>query len=297
MSVIRARPTGRVLRSIYPPRRLRRLPSPGVVLTAAGLVVLAACTSGTPPAEPTPQPGTPAPAGPTTEPVVRGPVITGFHTISEITCTGAQAAVPAAWATRGAQTVSFEVDGQPLSAAAGYATSGTGNIPVPCDGREHQILLVATNAGQQASKSEHVNTQNAPPPPEAPKVTSFQVLGDVSCPGGSPIPVAAAWVTQNATTVSFSVDGEPLSAAAGYPTTGTGNIPVQCDGRAHKVTITAGGASPGSQSSLSRSVDTEPFAPVVPETPTATPSPPATLTPPPSPPATLTPPPTPTPTG
>jgi hypothetical protein len=236
-------------------------------------VVLAACTSGPPAAQPTPQPGTPAPAGPTAGPAVRGPVITAFHVISEITCTGATAAVPAAWATRGAQTVSFEVDGQPLSAAAGYATSGTGNIPVPCDGREHQILLVAADAGQQASKSEHVNTQNAPPPPEAPKVTAFQVLGDVSCPGGAPISVAAAWATQNATTVSFSVDGEPLSAAAGYPTTGTGNIPVPCDGRAHKVTITAGGATPGSQASLSRSVDTEPFAPVVPETPTATATP------------------------
>jgi hypothetical protein len=259
--------------------------------------MLAACASGPPPAEPTQQPSTPAPPGPTAGPAVRGPIITAFHVISEITCTGAQAAVPAAWATRGAQAVSFEVDGQPLSAAAGYATSGTGNIPVPCDGREHQIVLVATEAGQQASKAESVNTQNAPPPPEAPKITAFQVLDDVSCPGGSPIALAAAWVTQNATTVSFSVDGQPLSAAAGYPTTGTGNIPVPCDGRAHKVTITAGGV-PGTQpSSLSRSIDTEPFAPVVPETPTATPSPPATLTPPPSPPATLTPPPTATPTG
>ena len=217
MSVSRARPTGRVLRSVYPPRRLRRLPSPGVVLTAAGLVMLAACTSGPPPAEPTQQPNTPAPAGPTAGPAVRGPIITAFHVISEITCTGAQAAVPAAWATRGAQAVSFEVDGQPLSAAAGYATSGTGNIPVPCDGREHQIVLVATEAGQQASKAESVNTQTAPPPEQAPKVTAFQVLDDVSCPGGSPIAVAAAWVTQNATTVSFSVDGEPLSAAAGSP--------------------------------------------------------------------------------
>ncbi len=43
----------------------------------------------------------------------------------------------AEWTTANAQGVSFEVDGQPLSAAAGYPASGSGNMPVPCDNREH----------------------------------------------------------------------------------------------------------------------------------------------------------------
>lgn len=198
-----------------------------------------------------------------------GPVVTAFHVISEIDCTGPTASVPAAWATRGVSTVAFEVDGRPLPAAAGYATTGTGDLTVPCDGREHEVTLVATGEGTTVRRSQHVNTRSTAPPPGGPTVTAFQVLGDVSCPGGEQFPVAAAWATQNATTVSFSVDGQPLPAAAGYPTTGTGRIPVPCDGRAHKVTLTAANAA-NATSALSRSVNTTPYAPVPPVTTTTT---------------------------
>jgi hypothetical protein len=43
------------------------------------------------------------------------------------------------------------VDGQPLSTAAGYPPSGTGNFPVPCNGGRHEIWLYAYGAGQTQS--------------------------------------------------------------------------------------------------------------------------------------------------
>lgn len=251
----------------------------GVV--AVTLAALAACSSPPPPAPPSApaQPG----AGTGGSPTQGGLVITAFHVITDVSCTGQQAAVPAAWATRGAQAVSFEVDGRPLPAAAGYPVSGTGDIPVPCDGAEHAIELVASDGTRTAERTQHVNTSNATPPSGAPTIASFQIHADVTCPGGASVPVAASWSTQNATTVSFAVDGQPLSAAAGYPTTGAGPVPVPCDGRAHKVTLTAANAANQTDSS-SRSVNTTPYAPVPPASAPVTPPPlPPTATPPPTP--------------
>lgn len=233
-------------------------------VAALGAIVFAALSIG--PA-PTPAPvGSSSSSSSSNSPAGGGGlVITAFHVITEVSCSGRAAAVPASWATRDARTVSFEVDGEPLPAAAGYPVSGTGNVPVPCDGKEHAIELVAANAGQTAARTQHVNTANAPPPSNGPAVNSFQVLADVTCPGGPPVAVAASWTTQDATTVSFSVDGQPLPAAAGYPTSGAGNVPIPCDGRAHKVTLTAANAE-DEQAALSRSVNTTPYAPVPPPT-------------------------------
>jgi len=90
----------------------------------------------------------------------------------------------------------------------------------------------------------------------------------VTCPGGT-AEVAASWLTQNTQAVSFSVDGQPLPAAAGFPTSGTGNIAVPCDGNDHKVTLTATGTGPAAASS--RSVNTTvSTSPVTPTTPTPT---------------------------
>jgi hypothetical protein len=191
---------------------------------------------------------------------VTSPVITAFTLIDDVTCTGAQASVPASWTTQGTQSVSFSVDGQPVSAGAGYPVSGIGTVPVPCDGREHLVLLVATGPGGQANLARHVNTSNAPPPPTAPTITRFDVLDDVTC-SGTTVEVSAAWVTQNAQAVAFSVDGQPLPAAAGYPVTGVARIPVPCDGAAHKVTLTATGT--GAPAALSRSVNTTVTAPSI----------------------------------
>jgi hypothetical protein len=201
-------------------------------------------TSNAPP-PPSPPPTPPPPAS--------GPVITAFQIIDDVTCSGAQASVPMSWATRDAQSVEFQVDGQPVSAGAGYPVSGVGRVAVPCDGREHLVALFASGAGDQVSLSRQVNTSNSPPPSTAPSISRFDLLDDVRC-SGETVEVPAAWVTQNAQAVNFAVDGQPLPAAAGFPVTGAGNIQVPCDGNAHKVTLTATGT--GAPASLSRSVNT-----------------------------------------
>ena len=181
------------------------------------------------------------------------PVITVLQVIDDVTCSGAQVAVPTAWATRNAQTVNFQVDGQPVGAGAGFPVNGVGNTTVPCDGRAHQVTLSASGPGGQISASRQVNTSNNPPPPTGPSISRFDLLDDVTC-GGASVDVPAAWVTQNVQAVDFAVDGQPLSAAAGFPVTGVGRIPVPCDGKSHTVTLTATGTGP--PVALSRSVNT-----------------------------------------
>jgi hypothetical protein len=238
------------------------------MLGVAGALLLAGCA----PAAPSGTTPTAAPttvtvtASPTTSPAGNAPVITSFSVIPDVTCSGTTSSVPTAWSTRNAQTVGFEVDGAPVTAGAGYPLSGTGNVAVPCDGKEHEVALVAGGAGGRASVSRQVNTTNSPPPAGAPLVTRFHMLEDVTCPGGSTAEVAAAWVTQNASAVNFSVDGQPLPAAAGFPTTGTGNIAVPCDGNDHKVTLTATGTGPvaSSSRSVNTTVSTSPLTPTSP---------------------------------
>jgi hypothetical protein len=225
------------------------------LVTGACALVLTGCTTPTSSAPP------PPPASPTTVTVTTAPgsssagepVVSAFSVIPDLTCSGTTASVPMAWSTRDAQSVEFEVDGAPVPAGAGYPLRGTGNVTVPCDGREHEVTLVAAGTSGRAEVARHVNTATSPPPVGAPVVARFQVLEDVTCPGGT-VEVAASWVTQNAQAVTFSVDGQPLPAAAGFPTTGTGNIAVPCDGTAHKVTLTATGTGPAAASS--RSVNT-----------------------------------------
>ena len=243
--------------------------SAAAMLGVAGALVLAGCApaapSGTAPTSPAPATVT-VTASPTTSPAAGNePVITSFSVIPDVTCSGTTSSVPMAWSTRNAQTVGFEVDGAPVPAGAGYPVSGTGNVAVPCDGKEHEVALVAGGAGGRASVSRQVNTATSPPPVGAPLVTRFHMLEDVTCPGGT-AEVAAAWVTQNASAVNFSVDGQPLPAAAGFPTTGTGNIAVPCDGNDHKVTLTATGTGPAAASSRSvnTTVSTSPLTPTAP---------------------------------
>jgi len=239
--------------------------SVAAMLGVAGALVLAGCApatpSGTAPTSAAPATVT-VTASPTTGPSSNQPVITSFSVIPDVTCSGTTSSVPMAWSTRNAQTVGFEVDGAPVPAGAGYPVNGTGNIAVPCDGKEHEVALVAGGAGGRASVSRQVNTATSPPPVGAPLVTRFHMLEDVTCPGGT-AEVAAAWVTQNASAVNFSVDGQPLPASAGFPTTGTGNIAVPCDGNDHKVTLTATGTGPvaASSRSVNTTVSTSPLTP------------------------------------
>src|SRR5690349_24411044 len=171
-----------------------RLPS--VLLGLLVVTVVAAC--GQPAAPPL------APATTTAAPATAGPVITAFQVIDEVSCTGVQASVPASWATRNAQEVQFQIDRSALTPA--YPASAVGTIVVPCDGREHAIVLQATGPGGQAALVRHVNTSNAPPT-TAPSITAFDLLEDVTCTG-STVEVAAAWSTANAQAVNFSLDGQ-----------------------------------------------------------------------------------------
>ena len=216
----------------------------------AAILVVASCLPNPTPTTPTTTPATPTgsalPAG-------NGPVITAFQVIDDVSCSGTQASVPVSWATRDAQSVEFEVDNGPVSAGAGYPLDGIGHVPVPCDGRTHRVVLVASGAGRQVAVARQINTSSTPPPSAAPSIRGFDVLDDVTCTG-STVEVPAAWATQNAQAVNFSVDGQPLPAAAGFPVSGAGNIGVPCDGKAHTVTLTATGTGPAA--SLSRSVNT-----------------------------------------
>ncbi|MGE3285150.1 MAG: hypothetical protein AB7J32_03470 [Pseudonocardia sp.] len=212
-------------------------------------------------AHPSPAP-TPAaaPAGNSTP----DPVITSFHMIAEFDCPGGTASVPAAWTTKDTTSVSFAVNGTALPNAAGYPVSGTAELPVPCDGKSHSVTLTAKDGAASVKRTVYVNTQlPTPPPPGAPDVTAFQILENVTCPAKEPLLVAAAWATTNATAVSFSIDGQPLPAAAGYPVTGAGKIPVPCDGGEHVVTLTAANAA-NQTSALSRPVNTTLAPPPVP---------------------------------
>ena len=145
------------------------------------------------------------------------------------------------------------MDAQTLKKKAGYPLSGIGKVAVPCDGRTHRVVLVAAGAGSRVAVARQVNTSSSPPPTNAPAIRGFDVLDDVTCTGQT-VDVPAAWTTQNAQAVNFSVDGQPLPAAAGFPVSGAGEIAVPCDGNAHRVTLTASGTGPAAE--LSRSVNT-----------------------------------------
>jgi hypothetical protein len=233
-----------------PSGRLRLLLLTGVTIASvSAIAAAAACAPSAAPAGPTtPTATTGAPV-----PASNGPVITSFQIIDDVSCSGSPVSVPVSWSTRDAQTVKFEVDRQPLSAGADRPLAGVGQVALPCDGREHEVVLVASGAGTRVSVARQVNTSTAPPPANAPTISRFDLLDDVTCTGAT-VDVPAAWLTQNAQAVNFSVDGQPLPAAAGFPASGAGDIAVPCDGNAHKVTLTATGTGPAA--AVSRSVNT-----------------------------------------
>ena len=173
------------------------------------------------------------------------PSITAFDLLEDVTCTGSTVEVAAGWSTSNAQAVNFSVDGQPLPAGAGFPVTGAGNVQVPCDGKSHKVTLTATGTGPPASLSRSVNTSNTPPPPVSGPVITPSRSSTTSPARATQASVPASWTTQGAQTVSFSVDGQPVSAGAGYPVSGVGKVPVPCDGREHLVLLVASG--PGGQ--------------------------------------------------
>lgn len=168
------------------------------------------------------------------------PAITRLSAPATQACEGDTADVTLLWATTGADSVAIAVDGQPLSADAGRALSGSAAVPVPCDDAEHRITLTASGAGTAAA-THSVDVRTIPDPPaDTPVITAMQAPAEVACTGGSAA-VPVRWTTRNVESVGFAVDGQPVPAGAGYPTSGDGDVPVPCDGAGHEITLTGSG--------------------------------------------------------
>jgi len=85
--------------------------------------------------------------------------IDSFSVSESATCNGDNGTVTAEWKTTGAESVDFSVDGDAVPADAGQPLSGSGDVPVPCDGSSHEVTLTATGAdGSSTSDSKQVST-------------------------------------------------------------------------------------------------------------------------------------------
>jgi hypothetical protein len=70
------------------------------------------------------------------------------------------------------------------------------------------------------------------------KIVSFTAPKQNTCTGNL-ASIPGSWETSGASSVEFSVDGEPVSMGAGYPVTGESDILVPCDGDKHVIELTA----------------------------------------------------------
>lgn len=185
------------------------------------------------------------------------PVVLTLTAPASTECTNAGAAVPVEWTTRNATSVELSVDGEPLSADAGEPVDGGTTVPLACDGEAHRVAVTAYGAGSSAA-TYAVQVATVPEQPAGrPAIARFSVPAEVRCTGGQ-ASVPASWATSGAAGVSFSVDGQPVSAGAGYPVSGTGNVPVPCDTQEHTIVLTAGSASGKARARHSATVNTVP---------------------------------------
>lgn len=99
------------------------------------------------------------------------------------------------------------------------------------------IVLLAVVITYALAHPSPTPTPVANPSPD-PVITSLHVISEVDCNGGT-TNVPAAWITKDATSVSFSVGGTEVPNAAGFPVSGTAELPVPCDGKSHAITLTA----------------------------------------------------------
>jgi len=180
---------------------------------------------------------------------VNPPVIDAFA-VTAGQCEGSTLAVSATYRTSDATTVSFEVDGQAPGAQAGLDTSGTANVPdVPCDGRSHQITLVADNAqGQSVQATQSVKGTAVP------VITSFSVAGSVHC-DSSEAEVAVSWKSTGAKSAEVTLDGG--IAAKGLPASGSTTVQVPCSQGTQKIGLVVT-AQDGQQASVVHSIKTIP---------------------------------------
>lgn len=202
--------------------------APAMVVALAG--ALTACGGGDS------DTGTTAPA--TT--AVAGPVITALSATPEVACTGTETTARIAWSTENADAVDFSVDGVPVPAAAGgvYATSGAGDIPIPCSNGRHRIEVVAEGAGNTVSEGLIVTTARRAVAHPRPIVRTMSAPPSVRCASGDTA-VQVSWTTANTREVQLGVDGSPVGADE--PADGRAEVPLPCDGETHRVEITAYG--------------------------------------------------------
>lgn len=177
------------------------------------------------------------------------PVIDNF-TVTTGACSGNTLQVSATYSTSNATTVSFEVDGQAPGAQAGLDTSGTANVPdVPCDGKSHQITLVASNAQGQSSQASQTVKGAA-----TPVITQFSVASQVHCTG-SEVPVKVSWASTGATSAEVTLDGGV--AAKGLQASGSTDVNIPCTQGSQKIGLVVT-ASDGKQASVVHTIETIP---------------------------------------
>lgn len=177
------------------------------------------------------------------------PVIDNF-TVTTGACSGSALQATATYTTTGATTVAFEVDGQAPGAQAGLDTSGTANVPdVPCDGKSHQITLVASNAANQ-----NVQATQTVKGAATPVITNFSVASQVHCTG-SDVAVKVTWASTGATSAEVTLDGGV--AAKGQPASGSTEVSVPCSQGSQKIGLVVT-ASDGKQASVVHTIQTIP---------------------------------------
>jgi len=87
-----------------------------------------------------------------------GPEVVQFEAPTEVACTSDGAVVEVSYTTRDVTAIGFAVDGASVSGPAAQ-TSGTYEIPLPCDGRVHTIMLVGSGAGAPVFATKAVATR------------------------------------------------------------------------------------------------------------------------------------------
>ena len=193
-----------------------------LTLTAACLVVLAGCSSGSG-GQPSPSP-------------TAAPVITELSMKSAVHCTGGDVPVEVTWTTQGAQSAGLSVDGARKS--KNLDPTGSATVNVACKNTTHEVMLTAVNsAGETAIETHRLKTVEGQPT-EPPVIDAFTVAAG-RCEG-STLSVSAQYRTTGATTVGFEVDGQAPGAQAGLDASGAANVPdVPCDGKSHQITLVA----------------------------------------------------------
>jgi hypothetical protein len=90
-------------------------------------------------------------AAPTTTTASGEPRLTELNGPTDVTCGAGSASVTAeiTYATSGADTISYTVDGQAPGAQAGFGPSGTIGAELPCDGGSHVVAVTPIGNGSE----------------------------------------------------------------------------------------------------------------------------------------------------